>query len=101
MSLMQYITPSHNPPHKGGVSQHGADKYHGEVSANYDAKRQNDPKWLLEQYWIEDMLEDMPAGSVILDVPCGTGRFFEFYGSKGFIVKGLDKSMDQLQMADA
>ena len=91
MSLMEYIPTA--PP------QGGPDKYYGQVASGYDAKRAADPKWTLEQNIIEDMLGDMPKGSWVLDVPCGTGRFFKFYHSKGFIFRGVDKSMDMLKQA--
>lgn len=77
----------------------GAGKYHGAVAAGYDPKRENTPKHKIEQAAVEKMLEDMPAGNWVLDVPCGTGRFFQFYHDKGFIFRGLDVSADMLQRA--
>ncbi len=77
----------------------GARKYHGEVAANYDAKREQTPKWIAEQRIIEQMLSDLPPGSWILDAPCGTGRFFEFYQRQGFIVRGVDLEADMLNVA--
>lgn len=79
--------------------QGGADKYHGHIAAGYDAKREQSPKHVAEQKIIEGMLEDMPFGNWVLDVPCGTGRFFQFYHDKGFIFHGLDTSADMLQIA--
>jgi ubiquinone/menaquinone biosynthesis C-methylase UbiE len=102
MSLMEYIptgqglSPSDDPRL---AAVHGAGKYVGAVAAGYDAKRETDPKWLLEQRLIEDMLSDLPPGSIVLDVPCGTGRFFDFYKSRGFAVRGVDLSSDMLQQA--
>lgn len=80
-------------------SQGGAGKYHGAIAEGYDAKRKHDPKWLVEQRIIEDMLGDLPVGSWVLDVPCGTGRFFDFYMQKGFIVRAVDLSEDMLSQA--
>jgi len=77
----------------------GADKYHGAIAQGYDAKRNQSPKWTIEQNHIEDMLSDFPAGSWVLDVPCGTGRFFKFYHDKGLLFHGVDKSADMLQQA--
>jgi ubiquinone/menaquinone biosynthesis C-methylase UbiE len=77
----------------------GAGKYHGAVAHGYDAKREQSPKWLSEQRLVEDMLSDMPAGNWVLDVPCGTGRFFKFYHDKGFLFRAYDKSADMLRIA--
>lgn len=93
MSLMEYI--STQPLDSSG----GAGKYHGAVAHGYDAKREQSPKWFLEQNIIEDMLSDLPKGSWVLDCPCGTGRFFGFYHKKGFIFRGIDRSVDMLRHA--
>ena len=90
-SLMEYI-PTQRP-------MEGAGKYYGTVASGYDAKRIENPKWQIEQAAIESMLDDLPKGSWVLDVPCGTGRFFKFYHDKGFIFRGVDRSMDMLKEA--
>lgn len=77
----------------------GAGKYHGAVSENYDAKRENTPKHILEQAIIERLLSVLPAGSTVLDIPVGTGRFLNFYVSRGFRFIGADLSGDQLAKA--
>lgn len=77
----------------------GADKYVGAVAQGYDAKRENSDKWKIEQRIVEDMLSDLPSGDWVLDVPCGTGRFFPFYEKKGLLVKALDLSEDMLRQA--
>lgn len=77
----------------------GAGKYHGAVARGYDAKREQSPKWTIEQNIIEDMLSDLPRGSWILDCPIGTGRFVSFYHSKGFLFRGVDRSADMLKIA--
>jgi ubiquinone/menaquinone biosynthesis C-methylase UbiE len=79
--------------------QEGARKYTGAVASGYDAKREDSDKWKVEQRVVEGMLSDLPKGSWVLDVPCGTGRFFEFYAGKGFLVKALDLSEDMLRQA--
>jgi ubiquinone/menaquinone biosynthesis C-methylase UbiE len=93
MSLMEYL------PTEVQVPQQGAGKYHGAVATGYDEKRTQDPKWLLEQRIIEDMLDDLHMGDWVLDVPCGTGRFFKFYHDKGFIFRAVDLSVDMLNQA--
>lgn len=77
----------------------GADKYHGAIATGYDEKREGDAKWQVEQAVIMDMLGDLPKGSWVLDIPCGTGRFFEFYRDRGFLVRAVDRSEDMLNLA--
>ncbi len=74
-------------------------KYFGEVATGYDAKRENSEKWKVEQEIIERMLSDFPAGSWVVDAPCGTGRFFPTYEDKSFVVRGVDISPDMLRVA--
>lgn len=93
--LMEYLPPVGQP----AAPAHGADKYHGAIAAGYDAKRESDPKWLLEQAIIEGWLGELPAGSKILDVPVGTGRFLACYQDNGFHVVGIDRSEDMLRQA--
>lgn len=80
-------------------TQGGARKYTGAVAQGYDQKREQSEKWITEQKIIEDMLDDLPTGSWVLDVPCGTGRFFEFYHRKGFLYRAMDLSADMLRIA--
>ncbi len=75
------------------------EKYTGATAEGYDAKRQETEKHKVEQRIIEDMLDDLQPGSFVLDCPVGTGRFFEFYKKKGFIVKARDASPDMLEKA--
>lgn len=97
---MEYIyTKKEKVPAEVSSVASGADKYYGAVAEGYDEKRDSDPKWILEQRIIEGMLMDMPQDTVVLDAPCGTGRFFDFYKSRGFIIVGLDKSEDMLRIA--
>lgn len=97
MSLMQYI-PTQPQPQPG--DQSGAGKYHGAVAEKYDEKRQG-AKWQREQSIIEDMLGDLADGSWVIDAPCGTGRFFEYYQRRGFIVRAFDRSPDMIKQATA
>ena len=91
--LMEYLPPVSQPQ---GAPAHGADKYYGPIASGYDAKRDKDEKWIVEQKIITEMLSDLPAGSTVLDCPVGTGRFLEFYLSKGFKFIGVDLSGDML-----
>lgn len=82
------------PPAPGG-----ARKYVGAVAEGYDAKREQSSKWIAEQAAVEEMLDDLPANSRILDIPIGTGRFIDYYRQRHFIVTGLDISEDMLRLA--
>jgi ubiquinone/menaquinone biosynthesis C-methylase UbiE len=97
MTLMQYLPPAGKAQQQVG----GAGKYHGAIAAGYDAKREQSPKWKAEQEIIEAMLSDLPAGSWILDAPCGTGRFFDICRQRKFIYRGLDISREMISQAVA
>lgn len=92
MSLMTYIDYS-------AADENGPRKFHGAIAAGYDKKREDSPKWKIEQAVIEDMLDDLKQGEWVLDVPCGTGRFFDTYHKKGVIFRGVDLSADMLMQA--
>ena len=77
----------------------GARKYAGAVAQNYDQKREQSEKWQTEQRIVEDMLSDLTMGSWVLDIPCGTGRFFDFYHRKKLIFRAIDSSADMLRLA--
>lgn len=77
----------------------GPHKYVGDVAKGYDAKRSGSAKWRVEQAAVESFLADLPLGMWVLDAPCGTGRFFDFYAAKGFVVRGLDASADMITLA--
>ncbi len=74
----------------------GAEKYVGEIARGYDAKREDLPKWTIEQTIIEDMLDGITDGSWILDVPCGTGRFFKYYQEHRHQVWAMDMRQDMI-----
>jgi len=88
-SMMEYLPPAGSGPLK----------YTGQVASGYDAKREQSPKWTCEQRIIESWIDDMPEGSVILDAPCGTGRFFSAYERNKHLVLGLDISPDMIAQA--
>ena len=78
---------------------YAAGKYRGDVAEGYDAKRENNPKWIAEQRIIRSMLFDLPPQTKVLDIPCGTGRLFEFYKEFDFTVLGMDINEDMLIQA--
>jgi len=71
-------------------------KYTGETATGYNEKRKDNPKWAKEDEVIRELMDDLQPGSWVLDIPCGTGRFFEFYKEKGWLVKARDMSPDML-----
>ena len=93
VSNLQYIDNS--------TDQQGARKYTGTIALGYDQKRQQSDKWQIEQNIVENMLDDLQIGSWILDCPCGTGRFFEFYHRKKFCFRAIDASADMLRIASS
>jgi len=91
-SLMSYI--SSNPTQ-------GARKYTGSVATGYDAKRTESPKWHAEQAILEGIIDAMPNGSAILDVPVGTGRLIAAYERNDHNWVGIDLSNDMLAESNA
>lgn len=81
--------------HRLGIAR----KYDGDHAEGYDADRQQQAKHHAEQAIIERWLEEFPAGSWVLDAPCGTGRFVECCERKGFVVRGLDAEPDMIAKA--
>lgn len=97
---MEYLPPMQ--PQQAVTQQQqlsGSRKFIGAVAAGYDAKREKSPKWIIEQRIIQEMLDDLPPDTIVLDAPLGTGRFIPFYAEKQFICLGADISMDMLQQA--
>ena len=96
--LMEYIPTQGGAPQQ--APQSGARKFHGAIAQGYDKKREDSPKWKIEQAIIVDMLSDLPFGTWVLDAPVGTGRFFDTYHELGHIVRAVDISVDMLAEAD-
>jgi ubiquinone/menaquinone biosynthesis C-methylase UbiE len=78
-----------------------AEKYRGNIAATYDAQRAGQVKWEAEDRIVRGMLADLPAGTEVLDIPVGTGRFLPLYEAKGFKAIGMDISADMLARAKA
>ncbi len=51
--------------------------------------------------FVERLLETCPPGGVVLDAPCGTGRYFELVRASGRRVIGIDQSAGMLAQAGA
>lgn len=76
-----------------------AKRYYGEKAKRYRKDRCRQQKWAAEEKAIRQVMDDLPAGTKVLDIPCGDGRFFPFYHAKGFQFWGEDISEDMLAEA--
>jgi len=76
-----------------------ASKYTGDVAFTYDARKTSKEKWSHEQDALESLLAETPRQAAILDVPVGTGRFFDYYKERELTVTGVDMSSDMLALA--
>jgi ubiquinone/menaquinone biosynthesis C-methylase UbiE len=52
-----------------------------------------------QQQWVGRLLDACPAGSVVLDAPCGTGKYFPMVAAAGHRVVGADQSAGMLAQA--
>ena len=71
--------------------------YAGEKAVSYELTRANQLSWDREYKVVDKLLEAMPPGSTILDMPCGTGRFFPLVHRYGHRVLGGDISIDMIR----
>jgi ubiquinone/menaquinone biosynthesis C-methylase UbiE len=76
-----------------------ASKYRGTAATDYERQRIAEPAWPREQAIVSSMLEVLPRNATLIDVPVGTGRFFEFYQARGLQAVGIDVSADMLAEA--
>jgi ubiquinone/menaquinone biosynthesis C-methylase UbiE len=53
----------------------------------------------VQQQWVARLLRACPADSVILDAPCGTGKYFAMVAAAGHRVVGADQSAGMLAQA--
>lgn len=51
--------------------------------------------------WVKRLLAECPAAGVVLDAPCGTGRYFGLIEASGRGVVGVDQSAGMLDRAQA
>lgn len=74
-----------------------------QIAENYDKSRFNSIAGrvfeALEKRNIRKSFRDLPRGSTIVDVPCGTGRLAEVLLEDGFKVVGMDISPNMLAQA--
>jgi len=77
-----------------------AQKYTGSRAREYNEKRTSAARWATEQTAISELLQCVPRGIRVLDLPVGTGRVFPFYKQLGARVTGVDISPDMLATAE-
>ena len=54
-----------------------------------------------QQAWVARLLQLCPPGGVVLDAPCGTGRYFPMVAAAGHRIAGVDRSAGMLTQARA
>lgn len=75
------------------------DTYYGKVASNYEKRRAKQDWWQVEQREMKALLEALPKGLSVVDIPFGTGRFVPFYLERDFKVHGMDASVEMLTTA--
>lgn len=80
-------------------------RYRGEVAANYDQQRRSDRtnarRWDSETEVLRKVLSRVPPESSVLDIPCGTGRFFPLLQARSLRIVGGDISEEMLRQVPA
>ena len=75
------------------------DTYYKDIASNYEKKRKKQAWWHVEQEQMAQLLDQLPDGMSVVDIPFGTGRFVPMYRKKGFKISGLDASEDMISTA--
>ena len=78
------------------------DDYFGKKAFLYEQTRQDSLFWKNEQNFVAKTLKELNSSSEIntlLDLPSGTGRFYELYEALGIRYIGGDSSFDMLKEA--
>ena len=55
----------------------------------------------MQQEWVGRVLRRIPRGGVVLDAPCGTGKYFPLVAAAGHRVAGVDQSAGMLAQAQS
>lgn len=76
----------------------GKSAYHGSVARDYERDRTAEPIWAVEQEFVARWVSGIPHGSVLLDLPTGTGRFLPMFIARGLQVHARDISRDMLNV---
>lgn len=75
------------------------DRYYGKTARNYEAIRAKQDWWAVEQREMKSLLELLPEGLSVVDIPFGTGRFVPFFVERKFKIFGLEPSEDMVNQA--
>jgi SAM-dependent methyltransferase len=70
-----------------------------EEAERYNRKHGRTKKDVLEEGCLLRGLADVPEGSLVLDMPCGTGKLIHFLRKQGYRVCGCDSSDNVLAVA--
>lgn len=76
------------------------DSYYGSRATDYDEIRQRQAWWDTENKAVKTVIESLSGIGNVLDVPCGSGRFFDTYLQNELKVTGLDASDEMLAEAE-
>jgi SAM-dependent methyltransferase len=82
-----------------GLRREGKRRYDEQFSETYD--RDDPPLDATHRRFVESVVANCPAGGVVLDVPCGTGKYFAMILQAGRKVVGCDQSAGMLARAAA
>lgn len=77
----------------------GESAYTRDVASSYEKDRMVEGIWRKEQGYAEKVIQAMPSGSRVLDIPVGTGRFLEYFQGRDVQVVGIDISESMLEEA--
>lgn len=81
-----------NPKPKG-------DKYYDRTAEIYNQKRQRQAWWHVEHKEMAELLDRLPRGLSVVDIPFGTGRFVPLYLERDYKIAGLEISDHMLAAA--
>lgn len=70
--------------------------YDAEASTYSDDEYPSD----MQQEWVTRVLRRIPPGAIVLDAPCGTGKYFPLVVAAGHRVAGVDQSAGMLAQAE-
>ena len=86
-------------PKVGSKGRPKGDTYYKDIASKYEKKRTKQAWWHVEQEQMSQLLDQLPDGMSVVDIPFGTGRFVPMYRKKGFKIAGLDASEDMISTA--
>jgi SAM-dependent methyltransferase len=70
----------------------------GDKATKYDEGREDEEKWVKENEAVRKCLEDL-VGTTVIDIPCGTGRFFKDFKELKLEAEGFDVSGQMMRQA--